>query len=333
MNSRLPAVFVFLTLVVFSPLSARKHEFHLYAEPEFFFLNGKQEEFVFYDETKNSDGLVSQLEWNEEKIKLYGAKTGFSIDRFGADFQLFSAIKGKCGEMYDSDWLNYDDVKTHYSKNQNNLESYFQLSLLAYFDFHPFRNFEGFSIAPTIEGGYRNILFSSENIEGWYGNMDSKGIYSAWDSKDATHYPNDRNSLCGIEYEKIVFYFFLGARAKVDLFKDRLHLAVGGGVSPYSYVKSEDKHYEDLQKKKYAYYKDYIDVVFKTFKGNFSTFFDINDIISLGINGEGLISRRSKGTLTKLEGPENTWRTYEGNWGGVSDYSFKIGFGVRINLF
>ncbi len=310
----------------------KEHEFHLFVEPAGYLVYGEQDEFVFWDDTKNSEGMVSKLEWQEKNVKLYGGKAGFSFDRLGAEFQMYSAIKGESGEMYDSDWLNYDNVKTHYSINQNTLESCFMLSFLTYFDFHPIRSFQGFSLSPTAEFAYKNILFSSENIEGWYGKY-KDGSYSAWDSSDATHYPNQTSRLCGIDYEKISFYGFIGAQAKLDLFRDKLHLAIGAAVAPYVYTKIEDKHYSDIYREKYEYYKDYIDIFFKTFKGNFSTFFDINDIISLGLNGQGLVTMTSKGRLTKYDSLDGSWKTYDGNWSGVSEYNFQIGAGIRINIF
>ncbi len=324
---------VIALLTALSPVYGKEHEIHLFVEPAGYLAFGEQDEFVYWDDTKNSEGLVSKLEWQEKNIKLYGGKAGFSFDRIGAEFQIYSAVKDESGEMYDSDWLNYDDLKTHYSINRNTLESCFMLSFLAYFDFHPIRNFKGFSLAPTAEFAYKNLLFSTENIEGWYGKLYTDGSYSAWDSSDATHYPTEKNYLCGIDYEKISFYGFIGARVKLDLFSDRLHLALGAAAAPYVYVKAEDKHYSDLTRKNYEHYKDYMDIFFKTFKGNFSTFFDINDIISLGLNAQGLVSLTSKGILTKYDKTSGSWQNYDGNWGGVSEYNFQIGAGIRINIF
>lgn len=335
-----PAALIFLILSVM-PLPAkekksrkpfREHEFHLFIEPEVCYHHGEQDEYVFYDKTSNSEGLLSKLEWQERNIRFYGGRVGASFDRLGAEFQILSAIRGASGEMYDSDWLNYDNMKTHYSVNNNELDSCFRLSFTAYFDFHPIHSFEGFSLAPTAEFAYKNILFSSTNIEGWYGMPDKDGNFSAWNSPAAVHFPNKHAILLGVDYEKIVFYTFIGGQAKLNLLNDRLHLALGGAVSPYSYVKAEDKHYSNRDRTNYEYYNDFINIVFKTFKGNFSTFFDINDIISLGLNGEGLMSLTSKGILNKLE-PGKGWRSYDGNWSGVSEYGLQIGAGIRINIF
>lgn len=343
---RLMALFlaVVLPLLVPQPGTARdstakkgdkprkEHEFHLFIEPEAYYLYGEEDEYVFLDDTKNSEGTLSKLEWQERDVKLYGGKIGGSFDSFGLEFQIHSAIRGDSGEMYDSDWVNLDDVKTHYSVNNNELDSFFRLGVMAYFDFHPFSSFRGFSLAPTAEFAYKNILFSSTNIEGWYGVQGKDGIYSSWDSPSAIHYPNKKSILLGVDYEKIVFYTFIGGQAKLDLVNGRMHLTVGGAVSPYSYAKTEDKHFANNDRTNYEYYRDFINIVFKTFKGNFSTFFDINDIISLGLNGAGQIGRTSQGIMTKLN-PEKGWRRYEGNWGGVSEYGFQIGAGIRINIF
>ena len=338
------AVAIVLFLLVPQPGAARdmsakkekkprkQHEFHLFLEPEFSYLHGELGEYVFLDSSNNSEDLLSMLEWQERDVKLYGGRVGASFDRLGAEFQILSAIRGESGEMYDSDWVNMDNMKTHYSVNNNELDSCFRLSFMSYFDFHPIRSFEGLSLAPTAEFAYQNILFSSTNIEGWYGEPDESGRYSAWDSPTATHYPNKKAYLLGIDYKKVVFYTFIGGQAKLDLVNDRLHLAVGGAVSPYSYAKTEDKHFTNLTRTNYEYYKDFISMVFKTFKGNFSTFFDINDIISLGLNGAGQMSLTTKGTIIKLN-PEKGWQSFEGSWGGISEYGFQIGAGLRINIF
>lgn len=310
----------------------KEHEFHLFIEADANYLHGEQGEYVFYDKTKNSQGLLSQLEWQERKVVLLGGKVGASFDRLGAEFQLLSAINGESGKMYDSDWLNFDDVKTHYSMNANTLQSCIYMDFQVRFDFHPIRGYKAFSLAPTAEFAYKNILFSADNIEGWYGSKGADNLYCAWDSPQAFHYPNKKRSLCGIDYEKICFYTFIGGQAKLDLINGRLHLAVGGAFSPYTFVKAEDKHYTNLPKTTYKYYKDYINVICRTFKGNFSTFFNINDIISVGLNGEGQMSLATKGNLLKLD-PDKKWRSHSGNWGGVSEYGLQIGAGIRINIF
>ena len=322
-----------IALASLAPAHAKEHELHLFVEPEGYLAFGEQDEFVFWDGSKNSDGMVSKLEWQERNVKLYGGRAGFSFDRLGAQFQILSAIRGESGEMYDSDWLNYDTVKTHYSVSTNTLESSFQLSFLAYFDFHPIRGYERFSLAPTAEFAYKNLLFSAENKEGWYGKLYDDGNYSAWNSADATHYPNQHAVLCGVDYEKLSFSSFLGARAKLDLCGERLHLGLGIAASPYTYVKAEDKHYKDLERKEFEFYTDFIHVFFKTFKGNFSTFFDINDILSLGLTGEALVSIPSRGIMNQYDRASSSWKNYEDTGGGASEYNFQIGLGIRVNLF
>ncbi len=325
---------ILLALIALPMASAKEHTFHLYVEPVGYFAYGEEDEFVFWDKSNNSnDGMVSKLEWQERNMKLFGGKAGCSFDRLGVEFQILTAIKGESGEMYDSDWLNNNDLKTHYSINKNTLNSCFMLSFLTSFDFHPIRRYTNFSLAPTAEFAYKNLLFSGENKEGWYGIQYADGSYAAWNSSDAIHYPNERAVLCGIDYEKIAFYGFLGVRTKLDLFNDRLHFALGGAVAPYVYAKAEDKHYSDLERKNHEYYKDFINVFFKTFKGNFSTFFDINDILSIGLNGEALVSLTSKGILNQYDKTKGSWINYEGNQGGVSEYNLQIGVGLRINIF
>ena len=188
-------------------------------------------------------------------------------------------------------------------------------------------------LSETAEFAYKNLLFSAENKEGWYGKLYDDGNYSAWNSADATHYPNQHAVLCGVDYEKLSFSSFLGARAKLDLCGERLHLGLGIAASPYTYVKAEDKHYKDLERKEFEFYTDFIHVFFKTFKGNFSTFFDINDILSLGLTGEALVSIPSRGIMNQYDRASSSWKNYEDTGGGASEYNFQIGLGIRVNLF
>ncbi len=323
-------------LFFFTPSAARAVDWkslepHLFVEPEFSVLYGEQFELLFLDGTNNSEGLVSKLEWQERMVKLYGGKVGAGLYGFGAEFQILSAIRGRSGLMYDSDWLNFDNVKTHFSVNENMLDSCFRLSFMTYYDFHPFRSFRGFSIAPTAEFTYKNLLFSSENIAGWYGKLYDDGSYAPWNSDAAIPFPNKYGYLCGVDYEKIVFSTFAGLRLKLDLF-DRLHILLGGAVSPFSHYEGEDKHFTHKDRRSFVLYKDYANSFFKAFKGNFSTFFDINDILSVGLNGEGLLGLTVKGPMDKL--PEDgTWRRLENNQGGFSEYCFQIGAGIRVNIF
>ncbi|MBP5157629.1 MAG: hypothetical protein ILP18_07155 [Treponema sp.] len=337
-NIKRAILLIFMAQAVMLPALAqgfwkKPHRVHLYMEPEGYLAWGEQDKFLFWDHTNNSEGLVSKLEWQERNVLLYGGKVGFSFDRLGAEFKILTAKQGESGEMYDSDWLNYDNTKTHYSINVNTVESCFRLEFMASFDFHPIRGYENFSLAPTAEFAYKNFLFSSENKEGWYGNVDADGKYAAWDSGNTIHYPNKRSILCGIDYEKIMFYSFLGFRAKLDLVNDRLHISLGGAVSPYSYAQGEDKHYNDLDRKKYDFYRDEANIFFKTFKGNFSTFFDINDIISLGLDGSGILSLQTKGPLIQRSSSDGVVTKFDENWGGFSEYEFQIGAGIRIHIF
>lgn len=327
-NKKLYAV-AFLVFSSFAALYAKEHEYHLSVEPYLDCLWGVQEEYVLVDNTSNADGVLSYLEWEEKPVWIYGYRARFCRDGFAAQLQMASAIPRECGTMYDSDWLNYDSKKTNYSESDNNLDSYFQASLKLCYDF---KLGDYFTLGPAVEAGYRSIKFTAENLESWYGDESpaGSGIYLPYNTASAKYMKTGKHEV--LDYRKNSFYTFIGFSLGAN-FKDRFHLLLSGAVSPYSTSESVDNHFKNNNGIG-TDYKDIVNSVFKTFKGDFTASVDCNDTFTVCFNVGGLYSRLASGkSYYKSRGDGSSYKLSTDSDSGMAEHSFHMGLGLKIYIF
>ena len=156
---------------------------------DFSLMNGRISEFVFDEACKNTDNLVSRLNWDVKNIPVFNYAFDFAFCKhafFGFAFK--TAFPKASGAMQDYDWLNSietswhndpPDQLTNYSYHDNRLSCYYLLGVSAganiYLPFEfclkPFAAYEFEYISFDAENGYKKYKADNFKKESFYGKV------------------------------------------------------------------------------------------------------------------------------------------------------------------
>lgn len=146
--------------------------------PEFGLMNGHINEYVFSNQCKNTDNMVSKLNWDVKNVPYFELTASVDIFKYVfacADFK--TAIPCTSGNMQDYDWLNslggssgipsswkYDPATelTNYSCHTNKLVNYFDFNLAIGGNI---RFLERYCATPFLAWNYKYFTFDGFN--GW----------------------------------------------------------------------------------------------------------------------------------------------------------------------
>lgn len=143
-------------------------------------MNGNVHEYVFDSRCKNTDNMLSRLDWDVQNISYIGLNASFSIFRYiytDASFQY--GFSKDSGNMQDYDWqnstggsvlwrLDNPNQLTNYSIHQNNLDAYYNFQCSLGGNIHlPF----SIVLTPFIAYEYEHISFTGSNGSGHYKNQ------------------------------------------------------------------------------------------------------------------------------------------------------------------
>lgn len=254
--------------------------------------NGVQQEFVFVENVLGENAALSELNWDMKNLYLAGinAKGKFYGVFVEAGFK--SALTVKCGTIADSDWSNVEGVspldekyfyKTHYSEHDNNVKSYYELSIKAGYDFNLS---EKITVSPFVQLEYWNSDFLGQNGTGWYvtsGNYP----YTQWETYGTK---NDYTGQDVIRLERIVYSAWAGFSFKADV-NDRFSLLYGFAFCPYINVKSLDSHFT-----RNRYFYDEMDKVSAGMRFNMAAEFNFNSYNKIYFKAEYLKTGTATGT-------------------------------------
>jgi len=230
----LPAVFFIITMA--ESLSADT-ALHYRIQPLFSVQKRNLNEYVFAEDNTGTYRKLSCLEWNNGMSFSIGAKLEVSWHGFFVSVHDIEALRGRHGAMYDSDWLELDEVKNSYSVSDNSLRSSFTLGVetgyefpSGYFSFTPFTAFDYDYLSMKASDGY-----------GWYGGT----AYSRttenvpYDSKDAKYFR--QGELRSIDYAVLMYTLWTGLDISFRPFSS-IELGIRGAVSPYLFIDAYDCH-------------------------------------------------------------------------------------------
>lgn len=188
----------------------KRSDFHLSFSPIIGYKTGEANEFVY---SKNSSGdyrKLSQLKW-EQKNKFFagvGLSTGWK--RININLNITGIFAGRCGNMYDSDWLDLNNVKNDYSISENTFTSGTNFNAEASFTFKPLNKIW---ISPNLSFDYHYFEMEARNGYGWYGDSehnDQTGTKTnvSWDDSSAHYFPV--GTLFGIDYNRHSYLAWIG---------------------------------------------------------------------------------------------------------------------------
>jgi outer membrane protease len=205
------------------------------------FIIGGATELVF-----DSGYKMSELDWASQPLAYWGLEASVNLPSgWYARLGLKSGLSGKTGYMTDSDWQNWDGVKTNFSESDSYTDQALLLNLAAGYDFSLADNMW---IGPFLELSYLNFEWSARDGYLQYPPefypTDSSGnpIYGPY-TPISPNTPTTTNSGIGIVYQQSTFYPSLGIHFAYRPLR-QLKLSASFAVSPFASMTETDNHVE-----------------------------------------------------------------------------------------
>jgi hypothetical protein len=288
-------------------------------------------EYVYsLDSTNSTYKKLSYLEWETTPVENLGFQITGGYKRFSITGYATDGISSRCGSMSDSDWMALDDVKTNYSISENTLNAKANTGITLQFDFYPVKDF---ILSPAASCDYEYISFSARNGYGWYGDSanSSTGTDVSYDSPYAQKYV--AGQLCPIGYSRASLYTWIGLKTKVTM-NEKYAAGTSLFVSPYTYVSSIDKHYQNMSKTYYVAYNDIMSGTFCYIKSNLFFTYSINHLFSLTASADILSGISPLGvTYTAVGTSSHLGKAYLLSSKSMSDvyvFSTTVAFQIRF---
>lgn len=203
------------------------------------FLYGVSKELVYTE--PGSDTLLSELDWAMEPLFYWGLRVELRPARarasgFVARLALRSGFAGYAGTMTDTDWMNGDGTKTHFSAHDSYVEQAFLADLRAGWTFPLGRTLQ---LLPYAGVGYMHFRWTARDGYLQYAGYNSgTGQYNEWSSS----LPKTDLYGTGIGYEQLWFLPYLGAELAWTA-TERWTLAGSLSAAPWAVCADQDDHY------------------------------------------------------------------------------------------
>lgn len=286
--------------------------------PFYSLRNGMLYEYVLVtDYASNFTQKLSELDWPVKNISYAGIQLDTKINFVNIHFSFAHGFEKQSGFMEDYDWLDCTALNDKYyfinpslctnkSINENYLKNANTIDLNLQFDINPVADFH---ILPFAGFSYNYYDFIGSNGYGWYGDKDhtNKEYNVAYYDPEAKFY-----SLCGIEYKRNIYDFYIGAELNY-IFFNKLSLSTSFAVSPFMQIYSIDFHHSNMAGTYGTHYHDLMTGYFKhflisekaafKFNSNCSLYFNFDFSIQNKIYGRTFISGSdsyTKNNLTKM---------------------------------
>lgn len=190
---------------------------------------------LVYDQTVSTNYKISGLTWPFEPLFYYGAglslasKTGLF-----ANLDVKQGIAGKTGTMTDSDYLNLDGIRTHYSESDSYTERAVLLDLKVGFNL-PLQS----AITFSVFGGFSYMDFKWSARDGYYQYpaSGSYGSYAPW-SPSVTKTPIYGTAIL---YEQTYLMGLIGLSASYRIDRS-FTLGASCSVAPIADCYTADNH-------------------------------------------------------------------------------------------
>jgi outer membrane protease len=205
------------------------------------FIIGGATELVF-----DSGYKMSELDWASQPLAYWGLEASVNFPSgWYARLGLKSGLSGKTGYMTDSDWQNWDGVKTNFSESDSYTDQALLLDFEAGYDFSLTDNLW---LGPFLELSYLNFQWSARNGYIQYPSefypTDSGGnpIYGPY-TPISPNTPTYNIYGIGIVYQQSTFYPSLGVRCTYKPLRE-LKLLASFAISPLVSMTETDNHVE-----------------------------------------------------------------------------------------
>lgn len=311
--------FSFLAAALFCAASGFSQNTHFSIEPLFGVRYGTLNEYVFSDYNTSSNRKLSQLDWEAKPLFYAGGKASVSYKLFDFAFYGGGFFPGRCGTMYDSDWLSHSNaaMKTNYSESDNVLNSGAFCGTSFSVSFAPLSFLE---IAPSVSIDYERYSFTGKNGFYLYGGetipYNDKRVEKKYFSGDV------------IDYSRNHLFTWLGLSVRLKPLSAVTFVAEGS-ASPFIYIDSLDYH---ILRDRYFY--DVMYGFFKSWKCNSEVIWNIGSRISLKAAASFTRINCIKGTSytsSSEDGPYSELKKSDSEAGAGADFwSWSLSIEYRL---
>ena len=215
---------VFLSTQIFA---LSPEDFSFYVQPSIGFTEGQIGEYLY---AKNSDRVISYLQWQEQPLVNGAIDLGVNLYNFNLEGFVSAVLPVYCGQMTDSDWKK-TDVKTNYGIFENSAGKNINLTGKISYDFF----INNFTLSPVVAVNFRYMSFTARNGYGWYGEN------KAWNSEEIINQPPKK--LSGIDYYRRNIIVLAGLKTQYSINNFRFGLELD--VSPFAVFYAQDYHRDD----------------------------------------------------------------------------------------
>ena len=327
MKKNLFSLIIFLT--IYSSIFALDNNYLSFRiTPRFEIVNGSINEFVFNENTNNTDHKESQLDWDIKTISTFGINADFNLVKYiniGLDGSV--GIPVKSGNMQDYDWLNFrywpqdpHTELTNYSIHDNYLLKYMTFSVSGGGNIKIPANI---TITPKL--AYYYELISLDGRDGYKRYKSNNGIKEDFSGKV-------------ISYLQEMNAFLLGFSVTVETLPQAYFYA-DFFISPFTtLVNALDYHYINSETKGYGtLYWDNCSNIFQL-QSHIEAQYKFNKNHSAGLSASLFYIPISNGdTRTKTIDSEGniistTWTAPSKNTGGTSRLIWSLGINYSFSL-
>jgi outer membrane protease len=202
-------------------------------------LSGGATELVF-----DSGYKMSELDWASVPLGYWGLEASLNLPSgWYSRLGIKSGFSGKTGYMTDSDWQNWDGVKTNFSESDSYTDQAFILDFEVGYDFGLT---DKLWISPFFELGYLNFEWSARDgyiqypAESYPTDSSGNQIYGPY-TPISPNTPTVNTYGIGIVYQQTMIYPSLGLRVVFEPL-DALKLTASFAFSPAASMTETDNH-------------------------------------------------------------------------------------------
>ena len=263
---------------------------------------------------------VSRLEWKIEPLWTVGADISLETRHFLFTLGTEYALPLECGQMLDSDYDNFSDLKFCYSVSELKPK----LTLHSHLDIlYNFKIAESFSFMPEVSLYYFYDNYEARNGYGWYGQETKTHPLVAWDDPRAKFY--DKGGLNGVDFYRHSLMTFAGMNFLISI--RRLELNLKMLLSPYSYYYTMDIH---LSKKRDYHLKEIQEAFFNQQFFECDILYKINDNLKIHLKGSQLCGNTVRGTFSNDFLSEKMQRSEQKSGSRLTQTSLKAGIDISF---
>jgi len=239
-----------IILSVYSYAEENERNYCFSYGPQFGFIYGQAQEYVYPVSGETKGELLSELLWDTKPVFYYGIHAEFSRadlmkgPGFFSSFSFKTGIPADSGVMEDRDWQSKEnDALTDFSSHTNRTNEFFQIDVAVGVSF-PIKSF--LYLKPFIGVSWMHFIFNGRDGYGKYARKNGNNYYPIDDNPNIVSYKGKEV----IQYEQDWLMLAAGFTTGTKIFYP-FSFDFSFQISPITYCMATDHHYPN------TVYKDF----------------------------------------------------------------------------